>query len=125
MATIKNNETSNSDKILQDLSKEMLRSTGDYIKSEIDMCVADYKVLEKMNRSVEEKYKNLSNVSGNINIEMEKLNEKYANLLPLLSQINEVEMCVTELETSAGKLDTYSKKLEAKFKQFIEKNNSK
>ena len=79
MATIKNNETSNSDKILQDLSKEMLRSTGDYIKSEIDMCVADYKVLEKMNRSVEEKYKNLSSVSGNINIEMEKLNEKYAN----------------------------------------------
>lgn len=125
MATIKNNETSNSDKILQDLSKEMLRSTGDYIKSEIDMCVADYKVLEKMNRSVEEKYKNLSSVSGNINIEMEKLNEKYVNLLPLLSQIDEVELCVTELEASAGKLDVYSKKLETKFKQFIEKNNSK
>jgi biogenesis of lysosome-related organelles complex 1 subunit 2 len=89
------------------------------------MCVADYKILEKMNRSVEEKYKNLSSVSGNINIEMEKLNEKYVNLLPLLSQIDEVELCVTELEASAGKLDVYSKKLETKFKQFIEKNNSK
>ena len=95
------------------------------VKGEIDLCVTDYKVLENMNRSVQEKYKNLSRVSGNISIEMEKLNEKYATLLPLLVQIDEVEMCIGELEMSATKLDAYSKRLDAKFKQFIEKNNLK
>lgn len=110
---------------LEDLSKQMIQSTGDYIKSEIDICIADYQMLEKMNRSVEEKYKILSNVSANISVEMEKLNEQYAHLLPLLAQIDEVETCVGELEQSANKLDQYSKKLETKFKQFVEKNNLK
>ena len=115
----------NTNKVLEQLTKEMLQTTSDYIKSEIEMCVADYQLLEKMNRSVEEKYKNLTTVSSSISSEMEKLNEKYAVLLPLLSQIDEVEKCVGELEQSASKLDNYSKRLEIKFKQFAEKNNLK
>jgi hypothetical protein len=34
-------------------------------------------------------------------------------------------MCIGELEVSAAKLDAYSKRLDVKFKQFVEKNNLK
>lgn len=111
-----------SKKILEHLSKDMLKSTGDYIKEEIDLCISDYKLLTQMNKTVCEKYKNLTKYTSNISSEMEKLNESYTALLPLLSQIDEVERCVSELEQSANKLDSYSKRLETKFKQFCEKN---
>ena len=110
---------------LEQLSKEMIKSTGDYITGEIDMCVADYKLLEQMNKAVTEKYKNLSKYSGSISDQMDKLNEAYANLMPMLTQIDEVEKCVGHLEQSAAKLDAYSKRLELKYKQFAEKNLNK
>lgn len=110
-----------SKKILEKLSKEMIKSTGDYIKEEIDLSISDYKALEQMNKLVTEKYKNLTKHSSNISNEMNKLNESYATLLPMLSQIDDVEKCVAQLELSAQKLDAYSKKLEAKYKQFTEK----
>lgn len=110
-----------SKKILEQLSKDMIKSTGDYIKEEIDICISDYKLLEQMNKLVSEKYKNLNKYTSSISTEMEKLNESYSTLTPLLSQIDEVEKCVGELEQSAIKLDAYSKRLETKFKQFTEK----
>lgn len=116
------NYMKNSKRILDQLSKDMLKSTGDYIREEIDMCITDYKLLTQMNNSVCEKYKNLTKYTSSISSEMEKLNESYSALMPLLSQIDEVEKCVNELEQSANKLDSYSKRLEVKFKQFCEKN---
>jgi biogenesis of lysosome-related organelles complex 1 subunit 2 len=110
---------------LEHLSKDMIKSTGEYISGEIEMCIADYKLLEQMNRAVTEKYKNLTKYSSSISSEMDKLNEAYAALMPMLSQIDQVEKCVSELEESANKLDSYSKRLEAKFKQFTEKHLSK
>ncbi|CAF0828073.1 unnamed protein product [Brachionus calyciflorus] len=110
-----------SKKILEQLSKDMIKSTGDYIKEEIDICISDYKLLEQMNKLVTDKYKNLTKYTTGISSEMEKLNEAYATLTPLLSQIDEVEKCVGELEQSAAKLDAYSKRLDTKFKQFTEK----
>jgi biogenesis of lysosome-related organelles complex 1 subunit 2 len=111
--------------ILEHLSKDMIKSTGDCISGEIEMCIADYKLLEQMNKAVTEKYKNLTKYSSSINSEMDKLNEAYAALMPMLSQIDQVEKCVSELEESANKLDSYSKRLEAKFKQYTEKHLSK
>ena len=107
---------------LENLSKDMIKSTGDYINGEIDVCIADYKLLEQMNKAVTEKYKNLTKYSSSISSEMDKLNEAYAALMPMLTQIDQVEKCIGDLEESANKLDVYSKKLEAKFKQFSEKN---
>lgn len=112
-------------KVLEELSKEMIKSTGDYIKGEIDICIADYKMLEQMNKLVTEKYKSLNKNSTNIISEMEKLNEAYLNLTPLLAQIDMVEKSVDELETTASKLDAYSKRLETKFKQFTDKISNK
>jgi hypothetical protein len=106
---------------LDELSKEMIQKTGDYIKDEIDYCIADYQVLEQINKSVMEKYKTLTSHSKNINQEMSKLNEAYANLLPYLSQINNVEKMIGELEISSHKLEQYSKRLESKYKHFAER----
>ena len=117
--------TSNNDSSLEDLSKDMFKTAGDYIKGEIDICVADYNTLERMNKLVIDKYKNLSNLGVNVSNEMTKLNEAYATLVPLLEQIDDVEKCVGELELSANKLDAYTKRLETKYKQFHEKYLSK
>ena len=110
-----------SNKIFEHLIKEMIESSGDYIKSEIDTCIADYSTLEKMNRTVIQRYKEVSKHTAEVSAEMIKLNESYAILLPMLSQIDEVEKCVASLEQTTAKLDNYSKRLEAKFKQFTEK----
>ena len=111
--------------ILDELSREMIQTAGDYIKTEIDICVSDYKVLERMNQMVTEKYKNLDKNSASITNEMKKLNEAYDNLLPLLSQIDDIENAITGLEQSANKLDVYSKRLESKYRQFAEKHLNK
>ena len=111
--------------VLNELSKEMLKSTGDYVKMEIDICIADYITLEKMNTVLNDKYNNLADVSSSINVEMTKLNETYTNLIPMLAQIDDLENCVNQLEQSANKLEIYSKRLETKYKQFQEKNSSK
>ena len=111
----------NEDEQLERLSKQMLESTGEYIRGEIEMCVADYKALEKMNRMVTSKYKGLGPYSKSITEQMAKLNEAYTNLQPLLDQIDDVEKCLNELEQSATKLDVYSKRLETRYKQYVEK----
>ena len=114
----------NEDELLERLSKQMLESTGDYIRGEIEMCVADYKALEKMNRMVTNKYKGLGPYSKSIIDQMTKLNEAYTNLQPLLAQIDDVEKCLSELEQSANKLDVYSKRLETRYRQYVERRSA-
>ena len=124
-STSDNLASSKNAQILDELSREMIQTAGDYIKTEIDICVSDYKVLERMNQMVTEKYKNLDKNSASITNEMKKLNEAYDNLLPLLSQIDDIENAITGLEQSANKLDVYSKRLESKYRQFAEKHLNK
>jgi biogenesis of lysosome-related organelles complex 1 subunit 2 len=114
----KNNE------MMENLSKQMIETAGSYIKSEIDICIADYNTLEKMNKTVTERYNGLNSSSANIINEMNKLNEAYSSLAPLLKQVDDVELCIGELEVSANKLDVYSKKLEARYRQFMDKQHS-
>ena len=112
---------SEEDDQLNNLSYEMLKSTGDYIRSEVDIVIADYKTLEKMNQIVSQKYNNLSEISTNINGEMSKLNDTYETLMPMLAQIDELEKCISRLEKSATKLDDYSKRLDTRYRQIQEK----
>ena len=67
--------------VLNELTSEMLKSTADYIRAEVDMCTADYVTLEKMNRAVGERYKNFSDISTNITREMTSLNEIFCKFL--------------------------------------------
>lgn len=109
------------DPILPKLTQDMIQSTGDYIKSEVDLCVADYKTLESMNKLVKEKYLNYTTLAEAISNEMVDLNTSFDKLQPFLAQIDEIEKCLGVLEQSASKLDAYSKRLEAKYKQIAEK----
>jgi hypothetical protein len=110
-----------SNKIFEHLIKEMIESTGEYIKAEVDTCVADYKALERMNRALTDRYVDMSKQTASIRTEMTRLNESYTDLLPVLAQVDDVEKCVDTLEQTTIKLDAYSKKLEQRFKQFSEK----
>jgi len=103
------------------LSYQIFLQDKHYIKSEVDCCIADYQVLEQINKIITKKYKTLSSHSTNIDNEMSKLSEGYANLLPLLIQIDHVERMIGELEISPHKLEQYSKRLESKYKLFAER----
>lgn len=106
---------------LELLANDMIKKSADYIKYEVDTCINDYNTLEKMNKQVKERYSNYTDLAKCISSEMIELNQCYNNLYPLLTQINDIEKCVTDLEQSAAKLDAYSKKLETKYKQFCDK----
>ena len=48
---------------LEQLAKEMIKNTGNYIQFEVETCINDYKTLEKMNKLVTEKYQNYTDLS--------------------------------------------------------------
>jgi hypothetical protein len=106
---------------LEHYAKDMIANTGNYIKSEMEICSADYKTLERMNRSVAERYANYTDLAKSISSEMTELNECYDHLFPLLVNINDIEKAVSELETAIVQLDVYSRRLETKFKQYMDK----
>lgn len=108
---------------LEQLAKEMITNTGNYIEFEVETCVNDYRTLEKMNKQVTERYQKYTDLSKSISNEMIELNQCYDNLYPLLAQVNDIEKCVGDLEQAATRLDAYSKKLEAKYKQFSDKRS--
>ena len=64
----------------------------------------------------------MEQITSNINKGMSQLNDKYAELQPYLDQIDEIDQSVSRLEQAAFKLDSYSKRLEAKFLS-LEKRN--
>uniref|UniRef100_A0A5F8H236 Biogenesis of lysosomal organelles complex 1 subunit 2 n=1 Tax=Monodelphis domestica TaxID=13616 RepID=A0A5F8H236_MONDO len=73
----------------------------------------DYKLLENMNKLTSLKYLEMKDIAVNISRNLKDLNQKYAALQPYLDQITLIE----EQVQAAHKLDTYSKKLEAKYKK--------
>ena len=107
------------------LSGEMLQATGEYIKAEMDTCVADYVLLEKMNRGLAEKYRKLTQSSSTICKEMLRFSKVYDELGPMLCKIEDVESAIGELERAAAKLDSYTKRLEVKSKQLATDKQSK
>ena len=64
---------------LPKLTQDMIHSNGEYIKSEVDLCIADYKSLESMNKLVKERYLNYSNLAEAISNEMVDLNSSFDN----------------------------------------------
>ena len=69
------------------------------------------------------KYSDMRQITGNVSKGVEELNAKYAVLAPYVAQIDEIDASVARLEQAAFKLDAYSKRLEAKFKELEKRNN--
>ncbi|XP_066999481.1 biogenesis of lysosome-related organelles complex 1 subunit 2 [Anabrus simplex] len=101
---------------LSRLATTMFQKTADYLYGELTTTQEDYRLLEAMNRATITKYSDMKQIAGNVARTMVELNEKYRSLQPYLEQIDQIDDSVAKLEQAAFKLDAYSKRLEAKFK---------
>ncbi|XP_066594630.1 biogenesis of lysosome-related organelles complex 1 subunit 2 [Prorops nasuta] len=109
---------------LSSLANTMFQKTGEYLQEELTATHEDYKLLEKMNKEAIAKYTELKTISSNVAQSLDSLNEKYRSLQPVLENINQIDDSITKLEQAAYKLASYSKRLEAKFKD-LEKDSKK
>lgn len=98
------------------LCKETFKKTADYLHGELEGTIEDYKLLENMNRITINKYTEMKSTANEIAERLQTLNDKYKQLQPYLDQIDQIEESVNHLEQAAYKLDNYSKRLEARFK---------
>ncbi|XP_021960398.1 biogenesis of lysosome-related organelles complex-1 subunit 2 [Folsomia candida] len=104
------------DASLNNLAKNMFEKTAEYLQGELLLVQEDYKLLENLNKATAAKYSDMRQISANVGKSLHELNDKYRSLEPLLLQIDQIEDSVNKLEQAAYKLDSYSKRLEGKFK---------
>ena len=64
----------------------------------------------------------MQQITGNIAKGVHQLDDKYKELQPYLDQIDQIDESVEQLFQAAVKLDSYSKRLENKYKE-LEKRN--
>lgn len=76
-----------------------------------------------MNKLTMTKYSDMNQITENISRGVTDLNSKYTELLPYLEQIDQIDASVERLEQAAYKLDSYSKRLEQKFKALEKRSN--
>ena len=74
-------------------------------------------------RATAGKYSDMQQITGNIAKGVNQLNGKYEELQPYLDQIDQIDESVERLYQAAVKLESYSKRLESKYKE-LEKRNS-
>uniref|UniRef100_A0A2M4AXA2 Putative bioproteinsis of lysosome-related organelles complex 1 subunit 2 n=1 Tax=Anopheles triannulatus TaxID=58253 RepID=A0A2M4AXA2_9DIPT len=101
---------------LSRLATKMFQKTGEYISHELASTVDDYKLIESMNRAMMTKVADMRQMSQSIATKNAELNQKYEELKPLLQRIDDIEATVDKLEAAAYQLDSYSIRLENKFK---------
>ena len=98
------------------LCRETFKKTAEYLHGELEGTIEDYKLLENMNRITINKYTEMKSTADSIVVNLQTLNDKYKQLQPFLDQIDQIEESVSTLEQAAYKLDNYSKRLEARFR---------
>lgn len=101
---------------LNQLASIAFAKSSDWISGELEATSEEYELLEKMNRLTATKYSDMRQITGNVAKGISGLNDKYKELQPYIDQIDQIDASVQQLETAAFKLDAYSKRLEAKFK---------
>ena len=77
----------------------------------------DYQLLERMNLRAAEKYKNMADHADSLVIAREKMVKKYEDFRPYMDQIDELDSNVADLEEVVQRLDEYTQRLEARFKE--------
>lgn len=101
---------------IHELADDLYKKTSVYVQSELESTLDEYKLLEEMNKKTASKYKDMKQVTDNVNQSITDLEKNYSRLEPFLSQINDLEEKVVKLEEVAYSVDSYTKRLEAKFK---------
>ncbi|CAD5219612.1 unnamed protein product [Bursaphelenchus okinawaensis] len=95
---------------------ESFTKMREYVNGQVQATVADYKLLEELNKTTEQRYLDMHQVAKNITGRLGDLTQKYDSLRPYLRQVDEVEAISKELETTVGVLEKYLNALETKFK---------
>lgn len=101
---------------IHELSQDLYQKTSGYVQSELESTLDEYKLLEGMNKKTAIKYKDMKQITDNVNQSITDLEKNYHRLEPFLSQIDDLEGKVVKLEEVAYSVDSYTKRLEAKFK---------
>ena len=107
---------------LNHLASLMFNKTADWITCELETTSDEYKLIHQMNKVTASKYSDMQQISGNIAKGVTQLEDKYQELQPYLDQIDQIDESVERLFQAAVKLDSYSKRLENKYKE-LEKRN--
>ncbi|KPM07278.1 biogenesis of lysosome-related organelles complex 1 subunit 2-like protein [Sarcoptes scabiei] len=97
---------------LNESSDELVKNVQDYLTSEINLTLEDYKLLEAMNNCTAEKYRDLTHLTQKVSKNLIDLNKKYEMMKPKLDLIDKLDKKVTRLEKMAYAIDAYSKRLE-------------
>jgi len=101
---------------LAEQTRVMFQHVSTYLRSELSATGEDYKLLEIMNKTATEQYKEMNRLAQGFVTQMQDLDQKYEELRPYSAQIDQVEASVTELEKVVEQLQQYTKRLEDKFK---------
>ncbi|XP_055608187.1 biogenesis of lysosome-related organelles complex 1 subunit 2 [Uranotaenia lowii] len=101
---------------LSRLATKMFQKTGEYVQHELGTAADDYKLIESMNRAMMGKVQDMKQMSQAIATKNAELNRKYEELKPLLQKVEDIEATVDKLEAAAYQLDSYTIRLENKFK---------
>ncbi|GFU80316.1 biogenesis of lysosome-related organelles complex 1 subunit 2 [Trichonephila clavipes] len=101
---------------LNELAVDMFQKSAEYIEAELAVAQEDYKLLTDLNRECDMTYAGLRKIGGNLNKQLKDMTEKHAALKPYLEMIDSINESTSKLEAVAYMMDTYSKRLEQKFK---------
>nr|SVE85888.1 EOG090X0J9J [Daphnia pulicaria] len=104
------------DPTLNRLAVTMFQKVHEYLQAELTSSESEYQLLEQMNKVTAAKYKDLTQVAGNVGKGIIELNAKFKSLEVYLEQIDQIEDNISKLEHAAYKLDAYTVRLENKFK---------
>eukprot|EP00128_Syssomonas_multiformis_P012261 Colp12_sorted_trinity150504_noHs@34925 len=97
-------------------AKVFFEKIGGYVQAELSGTCEDFKLLEQMNDMTAKKYEEMASLANSLNRSTEDLNSKYQELQPYLAQIDALDDSIKQLEQIATSVDSYSRRLEAKFK---------
>ncbi|XP_013147425.1 PREDICTED: biogenesis of lysosome-related organelles complex 1 subunit 2 [Papilio polytes] len=108
------------DPVLSRLATQMFKRTNDYLQGEIETGQENYVLLEETNRMVITKYASLQSLAVNLNKSLDDSNHKYqVEVKPLLEQIDKIYVELSALESTAFRLDSYTKLLLGRFVELL------
>jgi len=104
------------DQLSQD-ADTLFQNLTKYMKGELGAAIDEFKLLEQMNVVTKDKYAEMTASAAQLTSGMQSLQKKYELLQPYLTQIDEIDGSLRDLEETVHLLDEYTARLEQRFVQ--------